>query len=62
VRGLLRERLARRKKRVDPYLVAQELGAIGNDHDPRKGVARKHSAYLRATLRGKRHPLTLARW
>jgi metal-responsive CopG/Arc/MetJ family transcriptional regulator len=56
VRALLRERLAQRRKRIDAYKIASELGVIGIDDDPRKDVAQNHSKYLRAALRGKRHP------
>jgi len=55
MRDLLRERLARRKKSVNAYAVAQELGLIGVDNDPRTDVAQNHSKYLRAALRAKRH-------
>jgi hypothetical protein len=55
LRGLLRERLARRKQRPNAYDLAQELGVIGVDDDSRTDVARHHSRYLRAALRGKRH-------
>jgi metal-responsive CopG/Arc/MetJ family transcriptional regulator len=56
LRNLLRERLARRRKPPNAFAVAQELGVIGVDNDPRTDVARQHSRYLRAALRGKRHP------
>jgi metal-responsive CopG/Arc/MetJ family transcriptional regulator len=55
MRGLLRERLAQRRKRVDTYAIAEQLGVIGINHDPRKDVAEHHSKYLRVALRGKRH-------
>lgn len=54
LRTLLRERLERRKKRVDAYTIASELGVIGMDDDPRTDVAQNHSRYLRTALRGKR--------
>ena len=55
LRALLRERLERRKKRVDAYTIASELGLICMDDDPRTDVAQNHSRYLRPALRGKRH-------
>ena len=55
LRDLLRERLAQRRKRPNAYAIAQELGVIGADADPRTDVAQHHSRYLRAALRGKRH-------
>jgi hypothetical protein len=55
LRGLLRERLARRRERPNAYELARELGVIGIDNDSRTDVARDHSRYLRAALRGKRH-------
>lgn len=55
MRDLLRQRLAQRRKRVDAFAIAEQLGVIGMDHDPRKDVAEHHSKYLRAALRGKRH-------
>jgi hypothetical protein len=54
LRSLLRERLERRKKRVNAYAIASELGLIGMDDDPRTDVAQHHSKYLRTALRGKR--------
>ena len=55
LRGLLRERLAQRKKRPDAYAIARELNLVGMDDDPRTDVAQNHSKYLRTALRGKRH-------
>lgn len=56
VRELLRERLSQRRKPVDAFAIAEELGVVGLDDDPRRDVAQAHSRYLRAALRGKRHP------
>jgi len=53
VRSLIAERLRARKARPRFYAVAQRLGAIGCDDDPRTDVAERHSAYVRAALRGK---------
>ena len=50
---ILRERLAQRRKRPNAYAIAQELGVIGADTDPRTDVAQHHYRYLRAALRGK---------
>lgn len=50
---ILRGRVAQRRQRPNAYAVAQELGVIGADADPRTDVAQHHSRYLRAALRGK---------
>jgi hypothetical protein len=58
VRRLIRERLASRGSRKSAYEIAEALGVIGIDQDPRPDVARRHSKYLRQALkrttRGKR--------
>lgn len=54
VRRLIRERMAARKAGKTAYQIARELGVIGMDDDPRRDVARNHSKYVRAALRGKR--------
>lgn len=54
VRRLIRERLAARKSRRSAFQIAEELGVIGIDDDPRRDVARKHSSYVRKALRAKR--------
>ena len=54
VRGLIRDRLAQHKKRKSAYEIAQEMGVIGMDDDPRGDVAINHSKYVKAALRAKR--------
>jgi hypothetical protein len=51
VRGLISERLARRKARPNAYEVALRLGAIGCDDDPRADLSARHAEYVRAALR-----------
>jgi len=52
VRGLIRERLAQRKGGKSAFEIA--MGVIGIDRDPRRDVAKQHSKYVKAALRGKR--------
>lgn len=54
VRHLIRERLASRPKRRSPFEIAEELGVVGMDTDPRRDVAKRHSKYVKEALRGKR--------
>ena len=54
VRHLIRERLASRPKRRIPFEIAEELGVVGMDTDPRRDVAKRHSKYVKEALRGKR--------
>ena len=54
VRGLIRERLAQRKGGKSAFEIAREMGVIGIDREPRRDVARQHSKYVKAALRGKR--------
>jgi len=54
VRRLIRERIAARKAGKSAFQIAQEMGVIGMDDDPRRDVAQNHSRYLRKTLRGRR--------
>ena len=54
VRGLIRERLAQRKRGKSAFEIARAMGVIGIDRDPRRDVARQHSKYVKAALRGKR--------
>lgn len=54
VRRLIRERLAYRAQRKSAFEIAEELGVVGMDSDPRRDVARKHSRYAKQALRGKR--------
>lgn len=51
LRNLKRKRLAERRKPPSAFAVAQELGVVGVDNDPRTDVACQHSRYLRAVLR-----------
>ena len=53
VRGLIAERLGKRKTRARAYAVARRLGVIGCDDDPRTDVAERHTEYVRAALRAK---------
>ena len=53
VRGLIAERLGKRKVRAGAYAVARRLGVIGCDDDSRPDVAERHSEYVRAALRTK---------
>ena len=52
VRGLIADRVARRKQRPSAYAVARRLGIIGCDDDSRTDVARRHSEYVLTALRG----------
>ena len=54
VRRLIRERLASRSNRKSAFEIAEELGVVGMDEDPRRDVAKRHSKYVKAALRGKR--------
>lgn len=54
VRQLIRERLTLEKKRKSAFEIAQEMGVIGMDDDPRRDTAKQHSKYVKAALRGKR--------
>ena len=54
VRQMIRERLASRAQRKSAFEIAEELGVVGMDADPRRDVAKHHSKYMKATLRGKR--------
>ena len=54
VRRLIRERLANSRQRKTAFEIAQEMGIIGMDDDPRRDVARKHSTYAKKALRAKR--------
>ena len=54
VRRLIRERLASRANRKSAFEIAEELGVVGMDKDPRRDVAKGHSKYVKAALRGKR--------
>ena len=54
VRQLIRERLTLEKKRKSAFAIAQEMGVIGMDDDPRRDTAIQHSKYVKAALRGKR--------
>ena len=54
VRGLIRERLLQRKGGKSAFEIARVMGVIGIDADPRRSVAKQHSKYVKAALRGKR--------
>ncbi len=54
VRHLIRERLISRPKRRSAFEIAEELGVVGMDSDPRRDVAKRHSKYVKEALRGKR--------
>ena len=54
VRKLIRERLVHPKSRCSAFDIAQEIGVVGIDSDPRRDVAKKHSSYLKKALRAKR--------
>ena len=54
VRRLIRERLASRSNRKSAFEIAEELGVVGMDKDPRRDVAKGHSKYVKAALRAKR--------
>jgi len=54
VRRLIRERLASQAQRKSAFEIAEELGVVGMDADPRREVAKHHSKYMKATLRDKR--------
>lgn len=50
VRSLIAERLAQRPRRKSAYAVAQSLGIIGSDDDPRTDTASRHADYVRRAL------------
>ena len=54
VRSLIRERLARQANRKSAFEIAEELGVIGMDTDPRRDAAKRHSKYMKAAILGKR--------
>ena len=54
VRRLIRERLAHRARRKTAFEIAEAMGVVGMDADPRRDVAKNHSRYVRRALRGKR--------
>ena len=54
VRRMIRERLSAHNKRKTPYEIAEEMGVIGMDTDPRRDVAENHSKYVKEALRAKR--------
>ena len=54
VRRLIRERISARPQRKTAFEIAEEMGVIGIDTDPRKDVAERHSDHLKRALRGKR--------
>ncbi len=56
VRGLISERVSRHEQRPTAFAVAQRLGVIGCDDDPRTDVATRHSDYVRAVLRSRHNP------
>jgi hypothetical protein len=54
VRRLIRERLAPRARRKTAFEIAEALGVVGIDRDPRTDVAKNHSKYVKRAVRGKR--------
>ena len=54
VRRLIRERLAACAARKSAFEIAEELGVVGMDDDPRRDVAKNHSRHVKRALRGKR--------
>ena len=54
VRRLIRERLSTHAKRKSAFEIAEALGVIGMDTDPRRDVAGNHSKYVKQALRAKR--------
>lgn len=54
VRRLIRERLTLNKKSKTAFEIAQEMGVIGMDADPRRDTAKRHSKYVKEALRAKR--------
>lgn len=54
VRRLIRERLALRARSKSAFEIAEALGVIGMDPDPRRDTAKQHSRYTKQALRGKR--------
>ena len=54
VRRLIRERLMHRARRKTAFEIAEALGVVGMDRDPRTDVARNHSKYVKRAVRGKR--------
>jgi hypothetical protein len=53
-RQLIKDRIAQHQERKSPFEIAQELGVIGVDTDPRTDAAEKHSRYVKEKLRAKR--------
>jgi hypothetical protein len=53
VRRLIRERLAARGRRRSAFQIAEALGVIGIDRDPRRDVSEQHSRYLRRAMKVK---------
>ena len=53
-RRLIRERLAHRGSRKTAFEIAEALGVVGMDADPRTDVAKNHSQYVKKAMRGKR--------
>jgi hypothetical protein len=54
VRRLIRERLAHRAGRKTAFEIAEALGVVGMDADPRTDVAKNHSRYVKKAMRAKR--------
>ena len=54
VRRLISERLAHRAGRKTAFEIAEALGVVGMDADPRRDVAKNHSRYVKKAVRGKR--------
>ncbi|OGA52252.1 MAG: hypothetical protein A3F74_10510 [Betaproteobacteria bacterium RIFCSPLOWO2_12_FULL_62_58] len=54
VRRLIRERLVHRASRKTAFEIAEALGVVGMDADPRTDVAKNHSRYVKRAVRGKR--------
>jgi len=54
VRRLIRERIAHRARRKTAFEIAEALGVVGMDADPRTDVAKNHSRHVKGAVRGKR--------
>lgn len=54
VRRLIRDRLAQRAGRRTAFEIAEALGVVGMDADPRTDVAKNHSRYAKKAVRAKR--------
>ena len=52
VRRLIRECLAGRTNRRITFEIAEQLGVVGMDADPRRNFAKRHSKYVKQALRG----------